>query len=147
MFRVLSAFFFDRDDDRCKTLNDCLPHENGSHSPQTLAKRVSDDSKHFNFRLPKNCRPDFLTIVISFYKFLALFWRAAHFWAFLTSAPSKTTPCRPNITTVQCKKCFSTLCQSLEYFSFFWPQAVLFGFCCLCRLCRLYRLFKQNNDK
>ena len=46
--------FFGRDDNAHITLNARLPLENGSHSPQTLAKRVSDDSQHFIFRLPKN---------------------------------------------------------------------------------------------
>ena len=35
------------------TLNERLPLENSSHSPQTLAKRVSNDSQHFIFRLSK----------------------------------------------------------------------------------------------
>ena len=37
-----------------QNLNDRLLLENGSHSTQTLAKRVSDDSQHFTFRLEKN---------------------------------------------------------------------------------------------
>ena len=34
----------------CKTLTGRLPPEDGSVRPQTLGKRVSDDSRHFIFR-------------------------------------------------------------------------------------------------
>ena len=34
-----------------QTLNNRLPIENSSYRPQTLGKRVSDDSPHFIFRL------------------------------------------------------------------------------------------------
>ena len=37
-----------------QTLNDRLPLEHSSDRPQTLAKRVSDDSQHFICRRPKN---------------------------------------------------------------------------------------------
>ena len=37
----------------CKTLNGRLPPEDGSVRPQTLGKRVSDDSQHFIFRRRK----------------------------------------------------------------------------------------------
>ena len=38
----------------CKTLTGRLPLEDGSVRPQTLGKRVSDDSRHFIFRRRKN---------------------------------------------------------------------------------------------
>ena len=37
----------------CKTLTGRLPPEDGSVRPQTLGKRVSDDSRHFIFRRRK----------------------------------------------------------------------------------------------
>ena len=37
----------------CKTLTSRLPPEDGSVRPQTLGKRVSDDSRHFIFRRRK----------------------------------------------------------------------------------------------
>ena len=111
-----------------KTLNDRVPPENGSHGPQTSAKRVSDDSQHFIFRLPKNFSSGF--VFNDFRQFLhvfVLFWRPTHFWASLASAPWKTTPCRPNIIPVRCKKWGSALCQSLGYFflTFLGPQPAL----------------------
>ena len=50
-----------------KTLNDGLPPENGSHSPQTLAKRISDDSQHFIFQLPKKTSSGFFDEIRQFF--------------------------------------------------------------------------------
>ena len=43
----------------CKTLTGRLPPEDGSVRPQTLGKRVSDDSRHFIFGRPKMFFGDF----------------------------------------------------------------------------------------
>ena len=47
--------FFDAENNKnnCRTLNGRLPLEHGSVRPQTLGKRVSDDSQHFIFRRRK----------------------------------------------------------------------------------------------
>ena len=45
----------------CKTLNGRLPPEDGSVRPQTLGKRVSDDSQRFIFRHRKKQLDDFFT--------------------------------------------------------------------------------------
>ena len=74
-----------------QTLNDRLPFENGSHRPQTLGKRVSDDSPHFIFRLPKifpsGFFQDFLKVFSGFsyyFEELRIFGR---FWHLLHEKP------------------------------------------------------------
>ena len=56
-----------------KTLNDRLPHENCSHSPQTLAKRGSNNSQHLVFRLPNLFSSGCVIDVRQFIDVLALF--------------------------------------------------------------------------
>ena len=58
-----------------QTLNDRLPVKNSSYAPQTLGKRVSDDSRHFIFRLPeKKTHLDFLHIFASFCMFFSYYF-------------------------------------------------------------------------
>ena len=47
------SFFDAENQKKCRTLNGRLPLEHGSVRPQTLGKRVSDDSQHFIFRRRK----------------------------------------------------------------------------------------------
>merc|ERR1739848_582789 len=51
--------------EKCKSLNDRLPPEDGSIRPQTLGKRVSDDPRHFIFRQQKKCWQIFRLIFLS----------------------------------------------------------------------------------
>ena len=49
-----------------KTLNGRLPLEDGSDRPETLGKRISDDSRHFIFRRRKKIDDNFTLIYADF---------------------------------------------------------------------------------
>ena len=81
----------------CKTLTGRLPPEDGSVRPQTLGKRVSDDSRHFIFRRRKKIWRKFSIKIFITKIFVGkltncLFWRSYGFSDVIGRCASKSYP-------------------------------------------------------
>ena len=110
-----------------QSLNDRWPLKNSSYAPQTLGKRVSDDSRHFIFRVPTKKIQIFCTYLtffarVSYYfeelRFFGRHWHFRHeklhhidLLSFLYD-PKSGFPSSVKFRRI----CFS---------NYFWPQTVL----------------------